>query len=481
MDLTLIQEPTLEFGAGNHIDIRFGLMNYGPLDLRTETAPQRVRLGIVGTPEGVEGIHTWVERIGRGVAAKESRQPNLFPRFPGFGDGTDLPAPLFVDARLHGTVRQRDLDSLFKSSDRNRVVEEAVDMFLSEMRRLTEKASADVLVCAVPEGLIDYMEADRSPADDANEEESSAAAVNLDFHNLLKAKAMDLGVPVQLLLPSTYDESKHRRQKRRSDRIRRLQDEATRAWNIYIALYYKAGGVPWRIASNAADLTSCYVGVSFYNTLDRERLLTSTAQVFNERGDGVVLRGGTARRSKEDRQIHMSGEDARKLLDGALKTYRSEHRTLPARVVVHKTSAHNSAELEGFREALDANGVDSADFLSLGKSFTRLFRDGGYPPLRGTFLTLDRRTHALYTRGSVDFFATYPGQYVPNALRLLCDEVEQTPAFLASEILALTKMNWNNTQFDNRNPITIRAARGVGDILKYVEEGRGQPRYSYYM
>lgn len=100
------------------------------------------------------------------------------------------------------------------------------------------------------------------------------------------------------------------------------------------------------------------------------------------------------------------------------------------------------AELEGFREALDANGVDSADFLSVGRSFTRLFRDGGYPPLRGTLLTLDHRTHALYTRGSVDFFATYPGMYVPSALRLLCEEVEQTPAFLAGEILALTKMNW---------------------------------------
>ncbi len=269
MDVVFMQEPTLEFGAGRHIDIRFGLMNYGPLDLRTETAPQRVRLGIVGTPEGVEGIHKWVERIGGGVAAKESRQPNLFPKFPGFGEGNALPAPLAVDARLHGTVRQRDLDSLFKSSDRNRVVEEAVDMFLSEMRRLTEKASADVLVCAVPEGLIDYMEADPPPTEDA-EDETSTPTVNLDFHNLLKAKAMNLGVPIQLLLPSTYDESKHRRQKRRSDRIRRLQDEATRAWNIYIALYYKAGGVPWRIARNPADLTSCYVGVSFYNTLDRK-------------------------------------------------------------------------------------------------------------------------------------------------------------------------------------------------------------------
>lgn len=481
MRASFIQEPTLEFGTGAHVDIRFGLMNYGPLDRRGELAPRRIRLGIIGNPEGVEGVHAWMERIGRGVEAKESRQPNLFPKFPGFGDDTNLPAPLIVDSRLHGVVKQRELDSLFKSSDRNRVVEEAVVMFLAEMQRLTEKSSGDVLVCAVPEGLLDYMEQDRPSEDEDAEDEDSSGNVNLDFHNLLKARAMELGLPIQLLLPSTYDETKRRRQRRRTERIKRLQDEATRAWNVYTALYYKAGGIPWRIARDSSELTSCYVGVSFYYTLDRSRLLTSTAQIFNERGDGIVLRGGTAERSENDRQVHMSGEDAHNLLNNALKLYRSEHRTLPARVVVHKTSIHNAEELDGFREALQANGVDSADFLSLGKSYTRLFRDGEYPPLRGTFLTLDRQTHTLYTRGSVDFFSTYPGMYVPSPLRFLCDDTEQTPYFLANELLALTKMNWNNTQFDNRDPITLRAARGVGSILKYVEEGRVQPRYSFYM
>ena len=37
-----------------------------------------------------------------------------------------------------------------------------------------------------------------------------------------------------------------------------------------------------------------------------------------------------------------------------------------------------------------------------------------------------------------------------------------------SDTLALTKMNWNNTQFDGHAPITIRAARQVGNILNYV-------------
>jgi hypothetical protein len=43
-------------------------------------------------------------------------------------------------------------------------------------------------------------------------------------------------------------------------------------------------------------------------------------------------------------------------------------------------------------------------------------------------------------------------------------------------------MNWNNTQFDGFDPITLRAARQVGKILKYIPIGdKMQPRYSFYL
>lgn len=46
----------------------------------------------------------------------------------------------------------------------------------------------------------------------------------------------------------------------------------------------------------------------------------------------------------------------------------------------------------------------------------------------------------------------------------------------------LTKMNWNNTQFDDSEQIVLKAARRVGDILKYVDEDHVmQTRYSFYM
>jgi hypothetical protein len=80
-------------------------------------------------------------------------------------------------------------------------------------------------------------------------------------------------------------------------------------------------------------------------------LLTSVAQVFNERGEGVIVRGGQAQISKEDRQVHLDHNNAYTLLVHALNVYKAEHKNLPARVVIHKSSTYTKEEKDGFIQA----------------------------------------------------------------------------------------------------------------------------------
>ena len=197
---------------------------------------------------------------------------------------------------------------------------------------------------------------------------------------------MAFGRPIQIVLPGTYDESKRQAQKRKKHRLRSHQDEATRAWNFHVALYYKAGGIPWRLIRHAHDYAACFVGICFYQSLDKARLLTSVAQVFNERGEGMAVRGSAAYIDKEDLQIHLPAEGAYALLDKGLKSYDREHHHMPARAVLHKSSGFSLEEKAGFAEAAKANRVHSVDMISLHESGLRLFRAGAYPPLRGTFL-----------------------------------------------------------------------------------------------
>jgi hypothetical protein len=94
-----IHEPELQFGQGRHLDIRFGISNYKPLDYRDALAPKAIALGIIGTERNICDLRGWLDLCAQGVEAKVSNQPNLFPRFPGFGADTPFDAKLVFDSR----------------------------------------------------------------------------------------------------------------------------------------------------------------------------------------------------------------------------------------------------------------------------------------------------------------------------------------------------------------------------------------------
>ena len=88
----------------------------------------------------------------------------------------------------------------------------------------------------------------------------------------------------------------------------------------------------------------------------------------------------------------------------------------------------------------------------------------------------------LYLKGSVDFFRTYPGSVRPRPLEFTVMQGEAPLEMHGREMLALSKLNWNNTQFDGGEPITVGAAKRVGDILKCTtEEGIVQPTFRFFM
>jgi hypothetical protein len=342
-------------------------------------------------------------------------------------------------------------------------------MLMREIQFLAENANPNVILCALPLELLDLLA------------EETRVPGRKDLHHLLKAESMQLRIPIQLILPGTYDESKAKKQKR-TGAPRPLQDEATRAWNIFSALYYKAGGTPWRLIRDSSQLSACFVGISFFESLDRTKLTTSMAQVFNELGEGVVVRGGAAEISKDDRRPHLTAGGCKQLITDALARYREAHKNLPARIVIHKSSPFSAEELEGSKHAIRDAQIEIYDLVHISDSDIRLYRDGVYPPLRGTFLQTSAGAGVLYTKGSVPFFETYPGMYVPRPISLRIAAGEQTPLAHAKEILALTKMNWNSSQFDGGMPLTLTAAYGVGRVLKHCKENqRIEPRYSFYM
>ena len=135
MKTLFLHEPELEFGTGSHVDVKFGLMNYGALDYDSSLAPKQIKVGIVGTSQTVEGVCEWLRKIANGVDAKPSKRPNLFPRFPGFGEGMPLNASFSLDSVLHRTIAPNKLDRLCNRPRSEENTKEIAELFIEEMPR----------------------------------------------------------------------------------------------------------------------------------------------------------------------------------------------------------------------------------------------------------------------------------------------------------------------------------------------------------
>jgi hypothetical protein len=476
MKLTSIEEPDLEFcGGARHLDPRHGITDYGPADAHRDQA-RAIRVGVVGSAANIDGLRRWLDHCRQPVAAKNSRLSRFYIPFPGFDTTTGFRSVLVFDSRLERPLRERDLRRVAQGAP-SEATREAVALYTEELATLDEEPGCDVVLVARPDHLPERSIAKVDPHRPWLKPRHGSRE---NFRALLKAESMLFSRPLQLIRRSTWDPHFS---DPTADKERTQQDEATRAWNLHTALYYKAGGVPWRLPRDPSAVTSCYVGVTFYKTTDETTLQTSVAQVFNQRGDGVIVRGGPVQVSKEDRQPHLTENDARDLLLVSLKRYKAEHQTLPARVVLHKTSSYTTQEVSGFQSAANQADLSVLELLWLPASDpTRLLRFGEHPPLRGTMLSLTSDRHILYTRGSVPSYGTYPGMYIPSPLSFRTVETESSPETLATELLSLTKMNWNQTQLDGKKPITLRTAEQVGEILRHTPEGvHPQARYAFYM
>ncbi|MCW3122550.1 MAG: hypothetical protein JWQ38_2042 [Flavipsychrobacter sp.] len=484
MKVRYIEEPSLQFGYNQHICPKYGIFNYSPFDIN-QVRPEKITIGIIGKGESVDKVLGWIDSCKNHIDGKKSKNPhpNLFLNFCGFNKTTGFQSEIVYDDTYLRRLNNSDFDNIIRKNENleERIIDIA-ELYLSEIKFLAKNKNPDVILCALSEKFITYIQekevAEENDEDDEDENEVDKAEIDSEdisakeqnFRRYLKAQAMQYNIPIQIV----------------RDRIAKptaeMQDEATIAWNFFTALYYKAGGTPWALIRKDAAETTCYAGISFFKSRDKSTTETSIAQIFNELGKGVILRGEEVTLKKNDRVPHLAEEQAFNLLTSSLKEYYDAVKIYPKRLVLHKTSNFSEGEIYGFTQAARQLNINQIDLVSIQRSEIRLYREGNYPPMRGTHLALTEQHHILYPRGSVPYYETYPGKYIPSPIEIKLAYYDESPNLICDEILALTKMNWNNTQFDRKYPITIECARNVGEILKYLgSDDEMQLKYAFYM
>lgn len=463
----VFEEPLLEFGGGEtSFDIREGITCFGPVDVGGPKAKVAIKIGLVGSPKTIADFRDWMERCSDGVVGDDPDNRNFSPDFPGLAPSVGFGCSFITDTSWVTEIADSEIKALAETSG---AILALAELFHSRIHAVYELTSTkpDVVIC-LPSDAVRKRVKPRFFSDDDEDVERDGP----DFHDYLKGLCLKTKSMTQMVWPRTYGSAD-----------KRIQDPANRAWNLFGAIFYKGGGAPWKLRKPPGATNTCYVGITFAVREEGGFMHSSLTQVFNDKGEGTILRGGMAYRSEEDREVHLPKEAATKLLTDAIENYKAANdQRLPDRTVIHKSSAYDKAEKDGFNEAADSCGVRFRDFLALGRSNVRLFRHGPYPPLRGTHLILDDATSALYTRGSVPFYRKYPGPYVPRALHIRYFQADRSQSELAGEILALSKLNWNKTQFDSLYPITLAGSRRIGEIYRWCPDPPVEPiSYAFFM
>ena len=502
-----IKEPELFFGGSfPSIDPKTGVSLYGPYSV----AKNSIRVGIIGDKTTITQAKAVLERIQTPIEGPD-KNPTWTPDFPGFSSNHPFKCKIITNNRWHQVIGIKEIESLEHIPKVEQRIAKGVEIFIAYLSNIAEREEApDIVICAPPKELMKLCISDKDtrtrgrgrkskaekkhslistdqrtmfdymPEEYKKERERYLISISADnFHHLLKAQAMKFDLLTQFMLPDTLEVITA---KERKPGQKGLQDDATFAWNLAIALLYKSGGRLWRPASFALD--TCFVGISFFKVKEvyGGGMSTSLAQVFTPEGEGLVIRGERLPWTR-GRAPHLGEDAAEKLLKSAIDLFTKQTGgRAPTRVVIHKSSKFEVEEASGFKKAI--GDIPRFDFVAIlnGSKNIRLFREGYHPVPRGTMITLPDKSWLLYTKGYIPFMKLYPGPHVPRPLEIVQHIGDALPENISEEILTLTKLNWNNADFASNQPITLQFSRQVGRILREMpSELTPKNKYMYYM
>jgi hypothetical protein len=513
MEIELLNEPLIEFANGFSCDDpKKGISIEGFYSISNNSHRSEIHYSIIGTKQNIESLKKWIKKLDNQIEAtasnvkfkneseiEEGEILSLFddddiesiqeeqstsfinkkinPDFPGFGKDSIFKCEFLNDESNNFAIKKSDIDEVLKEKKaKNIKYQIIIDLYKEAFIDLADFSTTKPDICFIVIPTEVFKKLGSIPFGN----------YYLNFRRKLKAELItcNKSIPVQLILEDTINGEK-----------KGMQDLSMIAWNFVVAQYYKTENcIPWALTD--IDKNTCFIGISFHKIIDSRNnyMRSSIAQAFNREGKGLIFSGKQFEWNSSKTKVsapHLQYDYAKELIINVLNNYIRINKHTPSRIVIHKTtdfwdSFKNKeyAELEGLQDGIKEILPNNAevDFVTIKDAKQKVFReDGNYPVLRGTLLKIDDFNGVLYTTGYIPYYESYPGVHIPLGLHI---EIigESTLKQICSEILALTKLNFNNCNYYDSLPITLRFSQKVGEIIQYLPEGIDPPnKYYFYM
>jgi len=462
---TLLDKPLLAFSPEQPDDVDVhplrGLTRYGPFSKGSFGAfTANVRVATVGPDSAFKQRGALLAALRNPFQASDRTE--YVPTYPGFEALFNVG---LVSAPAAAHIRWPD--SLSRFDGRGTVEQRLYLAMDAALRRLEAMRNEfDVVVAHFPDA---WEPVTRSRAFDA--------------HDALKALGAKYNIPTQVI----------------NDRAFHFRHRASLAWRLAIALYVKAGGIPWKLARvlSVPDETA-YIGLAYALRGDQRdaHFVTCCSQVFDMDGGGMQFVAFEARDPVTDleeakRNPFLSRDDMRAVLARSLTLYQDRNGgSLPKRLVIHKTTSFKDEELDGAFDALA--GIPEVECIEIGartnwrgvwlidsERQAPPSKPSAYPVPRGTVVVRSGVSALLWVAGNAPDASTTGDYYqgkksIPKPLLLTRHAGRGPLEVVAAEALALSKMDWNNDALYDPVPVSIRYSQRLARTIANVRDLPGK-------
>lgn len=479
-DLIFVPEPFLCFGYKQKaIDPRDGLTLFGPYT-REEVSP--VIVGIIGTEIGRRRFLTWLKKIGNPIYSDDVARPY----FPGLEAAFNFNINFNAITELNVDIET--VEKYIKYRDGHVRVHNLVNTYVEKLIKYKneEERSIAVWFVVIPDIIYRYgrpkVNIPKSEDNistklgrnikkylknellfDEDKKIQEAYEYEINFHNQLKAKLLEHGIITQIVKESTvaYEEIYSNPEYI----VKESVFDSAKAWSISTALYYKVGGLPWKLDSVRQDV--CYIGLVFkkMESISDKKTACCAAQMFLDSGDGMIFRGTIGQwYDPNTNEYHLSESAAYELLKKALETFEAKVNKVPRELFIHARTYFDNEEWAGFERASAGKSKIVGVRVRNDNTF-KLYREFNYSIPRGATLIIDENSAFLWTKGFVPRLQTVFGLETPNPLSIKVIRGQADMKTVCKDILSLTKLNYNACIYGDGMPVTLRFADSIGEIL----------------
>lgn len=301
-----------------------------------------------------------------------------------------------------------------------------------------------------------------------------------DLHDYVKAYAAQRQVATQFVREKTIESELH----------------CQIMWALSLALYVKSGRIPWTITGTQPDTAFAGIGYSVMRGANRKNVVVGCSHIYSSDGQGMKYRLSKIHDVQFDRKDnpYLSEDEAYRLGLTIKDLFHNSFSEIPKRVVIHKRTPFRKEEIKGLVESLSSAGVKSIDLIEISyeddlKCFALNSEHSnvdGYPVRRGMCFPITENTMYLYTHGiapsvrNPNFKYFQGGKTVPLPLKVVRHYGSSDMAQIATDILGLSKMNWNSFNLYSKLPCTIESSNEiarVGWLLSHCEGSLYDYRY----